>query len=81
MTVPGQRAHEIIESRLSEFLGPHTARVAVRTFSRNVQVNGGGALGREQAMRLLEALRPMLKTLLGSAQTEDLIVRLRRELP
>ena len=81
MTVPGQRAHEIIESRLSEFLGPHTARVAVRTFSRSVPPNGGDAFDRERAMHLLEALRPMLKTLLGSAQTEDLIVQLRRELP
>jgi len=81
MTVPGQRAQEIIESRLSEFLGPYTARVAVRTFSKSVQHDGRDALDREQASRLLEALRPMLKTLLGSAQTEDLIVQLRRELP
>ncbi len=62
---------ETITARLSEYLGPHTARVAVRTFS----ARAGGS-----PAALLEALRPMLRTLLGRARAEQLLGDLQREL-
>ena len=59
--------------RLAEYLGPHTARAAVRTFARSALVLEPEELRREHVPGLLEALRPMLKSLLGKAICEDIL--------
>lgn len=69
----------MVEARLAPMLGPFTARMAVRTFA--VQ-----KLGREpeqlvgaDVLALLEALRPMLRTLMGAAHAELVLEDLRDE--
>ena len=64
---------------LASYLGPHMARSAVKTFSTR-------ALGRPPEMLvhadiepLLRALRPMLRTLLGAAEADNVIAHLTKE--
>lgn len=71
---------EVVFRELAHYLGPHTARSALRTSSRRALNRDPEALGLEDARPLLDALRPMLRTLLGQARCEDLISNLNREL-
>jgi hypothetical protein len=66
---------EVIRDRLAVYLGPHTARNAVRTFFAD-----GDTLDAPRAAEKLGALRPMLKTLLGSSQCERILAQLTVEL-
>jgi hypothetical protein len=68
-----------IADGLAQYLGPHMAKSAVKTFANK-------ALGRPPEMLvaadvepLLRALKPMLRTLIGADQTDVLIQRLARE--
>ena len=70
---------DIIANGLSGYLGPHMARSAVKTFSTK-------ALGRPPEMLvtsdiepLLRALRPMLRTLLGASEADNVIANLTKE--
>lgn len=77
----GERApSDIIQDRLAVYLGPHTAKTAVRTFSQRTCGVGPEQLTRPQAVKLLEGLRPALRTLLGSAKTDVVLQDLAREL-
>ena len=71
---------EVIVERLAAVLGPHTARVALKTFA---DASGGRkpeALTPADVPALLAALRPMLRTLLGRERAEGLVLQLGREL-
>jgi hypothetical protein len=65
---------------LEPFLGPHTARNAIRTFSRRALGRVAERFEREEAELVLAALLPMLRTLLGTAAA-DLMTLLRESLP
>jgi hypothetical protein len=71
---------QVIVETLSVYLGPNTARNAVKTFAERSLGLAPEALTRGDCPRLLEALRPMLKTLLGAAQCDALLEKLSREL-
>jgi len=71
---------QIIVEALSVYLGPNTARNAVKTFAERSLGLAPDAVTRQDCPRLLEALRPMLKTLLGTAQCDALLASLSREL-
>lgn len=71
---------EVVADGLATYLGPFTARNAVKTFSTK-------ALGRPPEMLvladippLLRALKPMLRTLLGADQADAVIQQLTREI-
>ena len=68
-------------TRLAEYLGPHTARAAVRTFSEGNLKLPPEALRAEDIPRLLDSLRPMLRTLLGPAIAEEVLAPLAQEFP
>jgi hypothetical protein len=70
---------ESIEARLAALLGPNTARNAIRTFCQSLGV-APEALSAADAPRLLAALRPALRTLLGSAAAEQVLDEIAREL-
>lgn len=79
MTIRSKSPAEIIADGLSGYLGPHMARSAVKTFSTK-------ALGRPPEMLvhadiepLLRALRPMLRTLLGASEADNVIAHLTKE--
>jgi len=67
---------EVIAEALSEHLGPSTARTAVRIFSTRTLGIAPEELSSADVPRLLEALRPMLRTLLGPAPADDLLTGL-----
>ena len=70
---------EVVAQGLSSYLGPHMAKSAVKTFATK-------ALGRPPEMLvhadiepLLRALRPMLRTLLGANEADNVIAHLTKE--
>ncbi len=69
-----------IAARLSRYLGPHTARVAVKTFSNKALGRGPETLTVEDLPALQAALRPMLRTFVGRAQCEVVLQQMTREL-
>jgi hypothetical protein len=71
---------EIVATRLAEYLGPHTARVAIKTFSTKVGHSGADPFTSADVGALLEALRPMLRTLLGRERAEQLLATIQLEL-
>jgi hypothetical protein len=71
---------ERIAARLASYLGPNTARTAVRSFADRALGQKPEAIGREDAPRLVEALRPMLRTLLGSAAADRVVAEILEEL-
>jgi hypothetical protein len=60
----------VIADELARYLGPNTARTAVRTFSDRVLGCRPDEVSVANAPKLLQALRPMLRTLLGQARAE-----------
>lgn len=78
--MPAPDPLETIVARLAEYLGPHTARVAVKTFSARMAGGGVDPSTTADPGALLQALLPMLRTLLGRDRAEHLILDLEREL-
>ncbi len=71
---------EIVIDVLSPYLGPHTAKTALRTFAQRTLGIGPEALTLTDALRVVEALKPTLGGLLGSAKAEEIVRLLDREL-
>lgn len=71
-------ADQVIE-KLGEYLGPHTAKTAVKTFSKRAFGREPDTLTVDDVPTLLEALRPMLRTLVGEESAEILINVITRE--
>jgi len=71
---------EEIEARLAKLLGPNTAHTALRTFCQASLGIDPAALSAADAPRLLAALRPALRTLLGASTAEQVLGDLAREL-
>ena len=71
---------EAIAARMAVYLGPHTARIAVKTFSQRALGRGPDSLELPDVPELLAALRPMLRTLVGHSQCEIVLQRIEREL-
>jgi hypothetical protein len=59
-----------IAGRLSRYIGPHTARVAVKTFALRSLGRGPETLTLEDVVPMTHALRPMLRTLVGKQRCE-----------
>ncbi len=76
---PSPIARRIADS-LAAYLGPHTARVAVRTFAQRKLGHGAEAVTLAQVPHLLEALAPMLRAFLGKERTAAVIERLSADL-
>ena len=75
----GSPLAERIAGRLAVDLGPHTGRVAVKTFCWKALGRGPETLESADVPTLLEAMRPMLRTLLGRDRAEVVLTRIRNE--
>jgi hypothetical protein len=62
-----------IASRLARYIGPHTARVAVKTFAARGLGRGPETLTVEDVPAMAQALRPMLRTLVGKQRCEIVV--------
>lgn len=71
---------EVLRDRLAVYLGPHTAKSALRTFADKTLRIPPEQMSASEARQLVEALRPMLKTLVGAAQCDRIVSQLYLEL-
>jgi hypothetical protein len=78
--VPPSSPAAHVTSRLNEFLGPHTARNAMKTFSMKALGRAPETLTLADMPVLLQALRPMLRTLLGEESADHLLESIQKEL-
>lgn len=67
---------EVIIEGLSPYLGPHTARTAVRTFSQRALGATPDKMTLTDALLVVEALRPTLGALLGAEKSSELLEQL-----
>jgi hypothetical protein len=63
-------------AELAEALGPVTARNALRTFSRRAVDKAPETLATADVPKVLDALRPMLRTLCGAEKCDDMIAHM-----
>jgi hypothetical protein len=79
MGVPVATVAERIARRLGRYLGPHTGRVAVKTFALRGLGRGPETLTVHDIPALNDAMRPMLRTLLGRQRCELVIQHILQE--
>jgi hypothetical protein len=68
-----------LAGQLAPFLGPFNAKVAVKTYAKKALDLPPEALAAEHVVPMLDALRPMLNTLVGQSSTGVLLERIRQE--
>jgi hypothetical protein len=76
---PNRSPADVIAEALTVHLGPSTARTAIRTFASRIGLSVE-TLSPADAARLLDALRPMLRTLLGADPADDVLEGIRGHL-
>lgn len=76
----GPEIASIIADHLAVYLGAHTAKVAVKTFSQRTLGRGQETLTPADLPKLFDALRPMMNTLIGRKQCDAVLEKLRMEL-
>jgi len=69
---------ELIAARLIPYLGPHTSKVAVKTFTQKALGRGPETLTPSDVPMLLASLRPMLRTFIGRTQCEQVLAEIAR---
>jgi hypothetical protein len=72
---PVDRVHK----RLEKFIGPHTTRLAIKTFSQKTLGIAPEQVRDREVPDLIRALRPLLRSMLGEAQGEKVIEQLLAE--
>ena len=70
---------EKIATRIAVYLGPHTARAAVKTYTQKALGRGAETLRAEDVPAVMTALRPMLKTFLGRERCEIVLKLIEKE--
>ena len=76
----GDEIAERIAARLAVHLGAHTSKIAVKTFSIQALGRGPETLTVADVPVLQQALRPMLRTLIGRAKCEIVLEQMSKEL-
>jgi hypothetical protein len=76
----GAEIAAVIADNLALYLGAHTAKVAVKTFSQKTFGRAPETLTPADLPKLFDALRPMMNTLIGRRQCESVLEKLRVEL-
>ncbi|MDB4965390.1 MAG: hypothetical protein JWN44_1079 [Myxococcales bacterium] len=72
--------HEVVFKHLARYLGPHTARTAIRTFADRALKRTPEQISLQDAPALLLALKPMMRTLIGADECEAVLRDIGREL-
>jgi len=68
-----------VAEQLAAYLGPFNARIAVKTFAQRALKLAPEAVTLQELPALLEALRPMLHTLVGRVSTDALLEQIQRQ--
>jgi serine/threonine protein kinase len=77
--MPHAGVGEVLLRKLTAYLGPHTAKVAVKTFAAKAVGRGPNTLTRADVPALIGVLRPMLRTFVGRAECERVLEDIKRE--
>ena len=80
MRVGLQAPHEIVFRHLARYLGPYTAKSALKTFSERSLQKTPEMVTRLDAPALLDALEPMLRTLIGADECQAVLRQVTQEL-
>jgi hypothetical protein len=72
---------DFLAQKLARFLGPHTAKNALKVFAQKALNKAPEELAPNDLEPLLLALRPMLRTLIGARESEQLLEDIRKEVP
>ena len=70
----------VFTRHLAPYLGQHTAAMAMKTFAKQALGIAPDQLQTPDTPKLLEALRPMLSTLVGKQRAEEIALLIRRDL-
>ena len=70
---------EQLTQQLAPYLGPFNAKIAVKTFAQRALKLAPEAVTLQHLPALLDALRPMLHTLVGQASTDALMAQIQRK--
>ena len=71
---------EVLRTKLSQYLGPFTAKNAVQMVAKQAAGTDADSVTRAQVPALIDALGPTLRTLLGKATAEKVANDIRKEL-
>jgi hypothetical protein len=71
---------DYIQRRIATYVGAHTARLAVKTFSQKALGISPEDIRPAQAPTLVRALRPLLRSMLGNEPAERLVETLVKEI-
>lgn len=71
---------EVVRTKLSQYLGPFTAKNAVQMVAKQSIGADAEQMTRAQVPTLIDALGPTLRTLLGKVTAEKLAADIRKEL-
>ncbi len=72
--------YDVLHRELVRYLGPHTARNALKTFASKAVNKTPDALTLGDVPLIMQSLRPMLRTLIGAEQCDELIQQINFEL-
>jgi hypothetical protein len=70
----------VFTRHLATYIGQHTAPMAIKTFARQALGVAPDQLRVPDASRLLDAMRPMLSTLIGKQRAEEVALLIQRDL-
>ena len=70
----------VFTRHLAPYLGQHTAAMAMKTFAKQALGIAPDQLQIPDTSKLLDALRPMLSTLVGKQRAEEIALLIRRDL-
>ena len=63
---------ERVQKRLAVYVGPHTARLSLKTFAHKLFGVAPSELAASQLPELVKSLRPLLRSMLGEVDGEKL---------
>lgn len=71
---------DLFARHLAAYIGQHTAPMAIKTFAKQALGVAPDQVKPADGVRLLDAMRPMLSTLLGKQRAEEVAALIRRDL-
>lgn len=74
-----QKPADRVYQRLTAFIGPNVARMSVRTFAQKAVGVAAEDVRPNEAPKLVAALRPLLRSMLGEEPAERIVKQLSAE--
>lgn len=76
----GEKVADVFSRHMGASVGQHTVAMALKMFAKQAIGVPPDQVQIGDAMKLLDAMRPMLNTLLGSQKSEQVVQLIRRDL-